>query len=50
MISIRSGRASAFAGKNRVVCSPPIDYLLVTRRKTMNMIANLQTDITPDGP
>jgi AraC family transcriptional regulator of adaptative response/methylated-DNA-[protein]-cysteine methyltransferase len=28
----------------------PLDYLLVTRRKIMNMIANLNTDITPDGP
>src|SRR6478752_2675153 len=28
----------------------PLDYLLVTRRKIMNIIANLNRDITPDGP
>jgi AraC family transcriptional regulator of adaptative response/methylated-DNA-[protein]-cysteine methyltransferase len=28
----------------------PLDYLLVTRRKIMNMVAKLNQDITPDGP
>jgi AraC family transcriptional regulator of adaptative response/methylated-DNA-[protein]-cysteine methyltransferase len=28
----------------------PLDYLLVARRKIMNMIAKLNQDITPDGP